>query len=223
MSTYKARREPRVNVALDVTLQTLRGEEPFRTRNASSAGVFVVCPDPFPLRKLVRFRTRLPDTGEELQMMGLVAHTINRADAAEGGRPPGMGIQIFSLGEENGRKWREFIGREYDKDEQAQARAGQRQRPSVRVRIPNRQLLEKFYGQDLPSGGIFLRTAELHPQGAEVHVDIVHPETGKVFTLDGKVEEVVPAPVRDRGMQLSLTPPEDMTLLRQFMDDVEAT
>jgi hypothetical protein len=90
----------------------------------------------------------------------------------------------------------------------------------VRVRIPNRQLLEKFYGQDLPAGTIFLRTADLHPQGTEVHCDIVHPETGRVFTLAARVEEVIPAPIRDRGIRLSLAAPKDMSSLREFVDAV---
>lgn len=221
MSTYKARREPRVNVSLDVIVQTLQGEESFRTRNASYAGVFVVCHEPLPLRKLIRFKTRLPESEVDLQMMGLVAHTINAADAAELGRPPGMGIQLFSLGEETRRTWRDYIGKTYEQTPEA-LRGGGDDRPRVRVRIPNDQMLEKFYGHDLPAGSIFLRTAELHPQGTAVYCDIVHPRTAQIFVLEALIDEVVPTPIRERGIRLRLTPPEDMSLLRSFIDGEDA-
>ncbi|MFU8806372.1 MAG: PilZ domain-containing protein [Bradymonadaceae bacterium] len=218
MSTYKARREPRVNVALDVFLQTLHGEESFVTRNASYAGVFIVCPDPFPLRKLIRFKTRLPNAEEDVQMMGLVAHTINAADAAELGRPPGMGIQIFSLGDETRQKWRDYIGEEYDKSPEAREAIELSEIPRVRVRIPNHGMLEKFYARDLPSGGIFLRTAELHPEGTHVECDIVHPDDGRIFVIEAVVSEVIPAPVRERGIRLAMEPLQDMSTLRRFID-----
>ncbi|MBA2661574.1 MAG: hypothetical protein H0U74_04725, partial [Bradymonadaceae bacterium] len=89
--------------------------------------------------------------------------------------------------------------------------------PHVRVRIPNRQLLERFFNTDLPAGGIFLRTPDLHPEGTAVWCDIVHPETGQVFELEAKIAQVVPAPVRDRGMKLAIDAAEEMEALRVFV------
>ncbi|MBA2661407.1 MAG: PilZ domain-containing protein, partial [Bradymonadaceae bacterium] len=120
MSSHRSRRQPRVNVNLDVTLQNAQGETVFKTKNASYDGVFLLCPKPLPLRKLIRFRARLSED-EELQMIGLVAHTINASDAAEQKRPAGMGIQLFSVGQETHQRWRDFISEQYHQNPETRA------------------------------------------------------------------------------------------------------
>lgn len=102
------RQESRLDVDLDIILQTSEGELHYKTRNASARGVFVTCPEPLALRKLVRFRTRLPD-GHDLQMLGLVAHTVTVDPITESERTPGMGLQLYSVGRDTVQRWQAFI------------------------------------------------------------------------------------------------------------------
>ncbi len=214
MTSAQNRRQPRVEVHLDITLQTPQGDAVFKTRNASTQGVFLLSPRPLPLRKLIRLKIRLSKT-EEIQMLGLVAHTINPVDAAEQRRQPGMGIQLFSVGEQTRDRWHDFISEQYEKSPEARAQA--QDFPHVRIRIPNRALLERFFSIDLPAGGIYLRTPDLHPQGSVVCCDVVHPETNAVFELQATVAQTVPSPVRDRGMKLQFADVENLEELRQFV------
>lgn len=128
-----------------------------------------------------------------------------------------MGIQLFSVGEQTSDRWREFILEQYERNPQTRAHAQSQAIPHVRVRIPNRALLERFFTTDLPAGGIFLRTPDLHPEGSTVCCDIVHPESGAIFELPATVARVIPAPVRDRGMKLAFANVENLEALRIFV------
>ncbi|MFB6373888.1 MAG: PilZ domain-containing protein, partial [Bradymonadaceae bacterium] len=113
MAGKQSRREPRIDLDLTVTLLLPDGEVEYPVADASYRGVFLISENPLPLRKLVRFRTQLDADEEPLQMMGLVAHHISTGEAAEIGRDPGMGIHLFSVGEETHRRWRQFIREHY--------------------------------------------------------------------------------------------------------------
>lgn len=211
------RKSPRVYVDLDVYIQTVDGDVPCKTRDASYEGVFIVRNDPLPLRKLIRFRTHIAETDEELQMLGLVARTVNATDAAELGRDPGMGIQLFSLGQATRQRWRRYIDELYEQDPQARKTIEESQRPSVRIRIPNEAMLQRFRTIDLPKGGLFLRTPELHPAGTEVTCVVSHPTNDQEFALTGEVLDCVEGTVKDRGLQLALHLPEDTEELETFL------
>lgn len=217
MSNAKARRSPRVFAALDVSLQTVDGDVFYKTRDASYDGVFLVSDEPLPLRKLIRFRTRLPDSKEELQMLGLVAHTINPATAAESGEAPGMGIQLFSLGRETRARWREYIDALYQKNPEARRAVESARRPKVRVRIPNAELLKRFKTVDLPAKSLFLRTPDLHPAGTEVDCIISHPFSEQSFILSATVAESIDGTVKERGLRLDLELPHDLSELQAFL------
>lgn len=216
MATAANRRSPRILASLDVILQTVDGDVPFQTHDASYEGVFIVSKEPLPLRKLIRFRTRLPTTGEELQMLGLVAHTVSAGDAYESGKTPGMGIQLFSLGKDTARRWRDFIDEAYEANPEARAQVERSRRPAVRVRIPTPSVLQKFREVDLARGQLFLRTPDLHPAGTRVDCLVSHPTSGQTLTIDARVDEVVDGSIRERGLRLSLTLPHDTTELDRF-------
>ena len=211
------REAPRVAVTLDVFLQTVDGDVPCETRDASYDGVFIVRQKPLPLRKLIRFRTRLPESGDELQMLGLVAHTVNRTDAAEKGSDPGMGIQLFSLGSDTRRRWRKFIDDLYQKNPEARRSIEEKRRPKIRVRIPNLQMLTRFRTVDLPKQELFVRTPDLHPEQTAVDCVVTHPETGDEFVLDAEVVDCVEGTVKERGLRLHVEIPEDRDKLEAFV------
>jgi hypothetical protein len=200
-SDKKLRREPRIDISLPVTLQMPDGPLHYEINNASYRGVFITCPDPLPLRKLVRFQTRLGVDDEPLQMLGLIAHTINAAEARESGKTPGMGLQLFSVGSQTQERWRDFITQEYEKDPEARERVAKLESPHVTVHMRSMDQLHTFAGRDL-NGSIFVRTSELSPVDSAVVCDIVHPDDDGVFALQARVVDVKETPRRERGMRL---------------------
>lgn len=216
MTSAAQRRSPRVDVTLDITLQTVGGDIHCQTTDASYQGVFIVRREPLPLRKLVRFQARLPDTDEQLQMLGLVAHTVNAAEAAEQDRHPGMGIQLFSLGEQTRQRWRRFIDNLYEHDPQARETIESSQRPVVQMRIPDEQTLEQLRTVHIPDQRLFVHTPELHPEGTDIDCTLHHFDD-ETFTLDATVIEVVDASVKDRGIELDLNLPENTSDLERFL------
>ncbi len=216
MTSSSQRKAPRVQVNLDVTLQTVDGDVSCETRDASYQGVFIARRDPLPLRKLIRFRARLPDSDEQLQMLGLVAHTVSAAEAAERNRAPGMGIQLFSLGRETRRRWHQFIDDLYERDPRARQSIESSRRPDIQMRIPDEEMLHKFRTVDLPKGRVFVRTPEVQPEGTEVNCVITHPDD-EVLSLQATVTNAVEGSVRDRGVELSLQLPDDTEELELFL------
>lgn len=193
------RREPRVRTDFDVEIETGGQKQMFPTRNASFSGVFVVCEEPFPLRRLVRMRA---DIGQEVELLGLVAHTLNAADAHELGKKPGMGINVFGLGPEQREVWNSFVREEYEKDPEAHAALMASELPRLKVHLKSEKMTEQFFGRDLPTGEIFYRTPELLPPGSRVVCEVTHPKTGKVLELFGNVTETVQGSRRKRGIRV---------------------
>lgn len=202
MSDKTQRREPRINISLPVTLKLPDGELAYEIANASHRGIFIACSQPLPLRKLVRFSTQLSADEEPLQMLGLVAHTVNPVESRESGKDAGMGVQLYSVGRETRARWREFISEEYEKD--PSAREHTRAQDSARVSLHLRSLeqLQTFAGRDLKSGNIFVRTSNLHPVDSDVICAVVHPKTGQIYDIPARVSAVKEAPRRERGMRL---------------------
>ncbi len=197
MATKANRRDPRVAVALPVRLQTAAGVETYETKDISVRGVFIVCDDPLPLRRLARFRTVIDD-GEELQMLGLVAHRINVADAAERGIAPGMGLQLYSVGEETKSHWNAYIDRCIESAGLDLDDSGVQH---VQLHLADQKLLERFVEVELAAGEIFYRTPEPLDIGTEVVLDLVHPLTLRGFQISGIVKDsVVDGGRRSRGM-----------------------
>ena len=203
MSDKTQRREPRINISLPVTLKLPDGELAYEIANASHRGVFIACSDPLPLRKLVRFSTKLGRDEDPLQMLGLVAHTVNLVEARESGRDAGMGVQLYSVGRETRARWREFISEEYEKDPSARALARAQNLPRVSLHLRSMEQLQTFAGRDLKSGNIFVRTSNLHPIDADVACAVVHPSSAEVFEIAARVTALKEAPRRERGMRLA--------------------
>ena len=200
MSKRENRRDPRVDIALDVKIQTAVGETTFQTKDISYRGVFILCSDPFPLRKLVRFKTVVDD--QELQMMGLVAHRLNAPDAAERGVKPGMGIQLYSVGDDTRDRWRQYVRDCYEADPDAAEEMRASELPRIRIHLATEAMMKQFMERDFPSGSIFYRTPDVHPVGTRVLCEVSHPTTGEHFQLQAQVSEVSDGPRRNRGMRV---------------------
>ena len=195
------RREPRVRTNFDVEIETAGRKTDYPTRNASFSGLFLVTTETLPLRRLVRVRAEI--SGEQLELVGLVAHTVNAADAHEFNKDPGMGISLFSLGQHQRAVWEEYVRTEYEKDPEAHAALIASELPRLKVALKNDKMKEQFFGNDLPSGEIFYRTPDLMAEGTQVVVEVRHPDTGKSLELFARVTERVEGSRRTRGIRIT--------------------
>lgn len=215
------RRDPRVDVQLNVHLQTARGEDPYITKDISYRGIFVVTQNPYPLRKLVRFRATLD--GVDVQMMGLVAHRVNSLDAEERGTQPGMGVSLFSLGRSTREEWRTFVRDQYELDPEARRQVEIDEMPRLRIHLASDEMLRKFIDRDFPSGSIFYRMPELQPVGSRVMLEVVHPKSGDMFELEASITETVEEPRHKRGVRLAFDELSEASFTRFNTFDNAAT
>lgn len=211
MSGRNNRREPRVKAEIPVVLQMPRGTQRHVTANLSYRGVFILSPEPLPLRKLVRFHAELTEGEATLPMLGLVAHRVNRVDAAEQGIEPGMGIQLFGSSPEARELWRQFVRDRYDKDPAARQQVRSRELPKLKLRFNRPEDIARLADTSFASGPLHVRSAELHPVGTHLQLDLLHPGTGAVLSVETIVEEVIEAPRQQRGMMVVLADAEAAT------------
>jgi hypothetical protein len=203
MAGKNSRREPRIDLDLTVTLKLPDSEQTYNVGDASYRGVFLLSQNPLPLRKLVRMQIQLPGDDQPLQMMGLVAHHISPAEANEIGRDAGMGIHLFSVGEETHKQWRQFIRDRYESDPRAHEQFKRIELPHVVAHLPDHKALSEYFDDELTTGEMFVRSSEVHDEEETVICDIVHPDGADSIDLEGTVVEAVKSPPRKRGMRIA--------------------
>ncbi len=207
-SNHNNRRAPRITRRLDVLLKFPERHQRYQTHDISYVGVFIECPDPLPLRKLIRFQANLDNSDQPVELIGVVAHRINSADAVETGRPTGMGLQLFGISKEMRDTWREFVHGEYEKDPAMLEEIAMKEQPRLKLRFPNMQEMHTFAKDHVATGQVFIRSSDLYPQGARIKVEAIHPEHGQSILLDAEVTEFIEAPRNQRGMRLQFSDPE---------------
>lgn len=202
------RRAPRVAARVPVTLQFPGNERTMHTEDISYVGVFIACDDPLPLRKLVRFKAQIDEGGDPLPMIGIIAHRVNAVDAAENNTKAGMGIHVFPLGSDIQRTWRHFVRTEYDKDPNAREAVRLNEYPRLKVRFPNTSEMQIFARDHVTQGHVFIRSADLYPQGSRIWLEAIHPLTKASCAVEAIVLEFVETPRQNRGMRLQFPDPE---------------
>lgn len=206
--THNHRRAPRISYRLAVDLKFPERTQRYQTHDISYVGVFIECPDPLPLRKLVRLHTVLEEGEEPIELIGVVAHRINANDAVETGRPTGMGLQLFGTSEAMKDTWRAFVHAEYEKNPDALEEVQRIELPRLKVRFPNLEEMKTFATRHVARGEVFIRSAELYPAGSEILVEAIHPVSQESTFIEASVLEFIEAPRNNRGMRLQFPNPE---------------
>ena len=206
--THNHRRAPRIAYRLDVDLKFPERTQRYQTHDISYVGVFIECPEPLPLRKLVRLHTVLEEGQEPIELVGVVAHRINANDAVETGRPTGMGLQLFGTSSAMKDAWRDFVHAEYQKDPDALEQVQRIELPRLKVRFPNVDEMQLFATHHVARGEVFIRSAELYAVGTEILVEAIHPVSKESAFVEAQVIEFIEAPRNNRGMRLQFPNPD---------------
>ena len=213
------RAAPRVDRQIEIELRFPDRVDRYRTKDISYEGIFIEHPDPLPLRKLLRLRAFTDEGGAPLELLGVVANRVNSLDAEETGRAAGMGIQLFALGHDVKNSWRHFVRQEYDKDPEVREEVRRQEYPSLKVHFTDVDALERFIEDDVASGDVFVRSADLYQQGTRVWLETVHPATSEICAIEAIVMEYVESPRQKRGLRVMFPTSDEATeTLRSFLN-----
>ncbi len=197
------RREPRYPYRLPITLKAQGKAQETITEDVSYRGTFVVTDEPPPMRSLVQVRAKLPNSGELLETHAMNVFVLPRGNG--GGRTPGVGLQFYAMGDAVKKQWNDFIDSVRRKISPPVPKTTERQfvRFALKLAVKPRNLdeLHTLYTRDVSRGGMFLLAPRALSVGSELAVDVYHPESDEVFTLECIVRRTEPGPPLGIGVE----------------------
>ncbi len=195
------RREKRYPYPLPVTLTTGKVTDETRTRDVSFNGVFVFSELLVKLRQLVRLDVQLPWQEVSLTVHAMVVH-LEESDTQ-----PGVGLQFFGVGKSERETWNTFVNQvrqgvaerdleAWDADIAPPRRDDERRDwgrfdTVLEVRLRTLDELVTLYTRDVSKGGMFLSTDLPLQPGADLLLEVVHPDTSQVHDLRAVVRRQV--------------------------------
>ncbi len=202
MRVSEQRVDKRFRAQVRVTLRYGRSAQELVTEDVGYRGVFLRTEAPPELRQLARLEIALPDTGERLTVHGMAVHCV--AVGNPSGRVPGVGVQFYAVDKATHTAWAAFIHRiEKAHPEREVKRPARRPsandayepaRPSMpgpraelELELHSVEELRTLYARDITQGGMFIVTDLVLAPGTPLHIDVVHPLSRAVFTLDAEV------------------------------------
>lgn len=84
---------------------------PLYTQNIALEGLFITTPDPPARHALTHLEVTLPGDGGRIRLHAIVVRSNSAEFAADNSLVPGMGVQLYGLGEATKRSWVSFIER----------------------------------------------------------------------------------------------------------------
>lgn len=146
MSSNKRKFE-RYDLHLTAYLKDKGGSHKLRTGNISRYGLFLLTPDPKPLRQLVKVQIEFPGGTDSLEVLAQVMWSDLKGER-EG--QPGMGLKFFSIPDREKRRWEEFVDRVRSGQVEAPQEA---QEASTGVYVIGEEELEELGDIDLDAAG----------------------------------------------------------------------
>jgi Tfp pilus assembly protein PilZ len=210
------RRDRRYRFELPVVLIRGGREVPLLTADVSFRGLFLRTDDPPPLRQLLQVRARLPPENDEIRVHAMAVFV---ARPGTPGRAPGVGLQLYALGDGDRQRWERFVqwvAKTHPGSLEAPVRpdAGapdpvKRRFPRVQrtltVRAQSMEDLQHLVTRDVSRGGMFLRTGVEVAVGSGLRLLIAHPRTGNTFAVDAVVRHRVEGPPERAGFGVEFT------------------
>lgn len=209
------RTDARIPAVVAVVLRSGKRRLHLESADVGMGGLFVVTSEDLPIRQLVRVEMILPSDGRPFAATGWLVHRRPQA-----GDVAGLGVQFYGLGKDEQQRWDRFVERTRlgtpptpTMLEVARVPRGSlvprrftrdaAQSAVVRVEFPSSEELRTALLRDLPRGAIFFLSADALGVGDRVGLELVHPATGDVFELEGRVRRRV-ADDAIRGLEVKL-------------------
>ena len=196
------RREPRYPYRLPITLKFGGGVQETISEDISYRGMFAITDEPPNTRQLISLSAKLPE-GAAIDTHAMTVFVLERGNRL--GRTPGVGLQFYAMAGEVKTAWEGFIDSVRRKLSppvpENNPREYVRYRLKLAVRPKNLDELMTLYSRDVSRGGMFLLTAEAPELGRTLAIDIFHPLTDEVFTLECIVRRASPGPPPGVGVE----------------------
>lgn len=186
------RREPRYPYRLPITLKIGGAVQETISEDVSYRGMFAITDEPPGLRQLISVTTRLPETGQTITAHAMSVFVLERGNAL--GRTPGAGLQFYAMSGDVKAAWEGFIDSVRRKLSppvpESTPRRFVRYRLKLAVKPSSVDELVTLYTRDVSRGGMFLVTGKPLELGRELAIEVFHPITDEVFTLECVVRRV---------------------------------
>ena len=200
---FMARRrlDVRYSIRFPVQLVYAKRARSLVTEDISAGGVFLCTDSPPPLLQLVHVKLVLPIGGRALKAHGMTVHVVEPDNPA--GRTPGIGIQFYGLDQATRDTWDAFTrhveARYPQSPDQTPLRLGRGETPEplkrrfghhtavLDLKPRNINALEHIYNRDVTTGAMFIPTPLPLEVGADVVINITHPESHEPFLFEAKV------------------------------------
>lgn len=233
--SYNKRRHERYEFSAPVVLIRGRKQTQLRSEDVSFGGLFLRTDNPPPLRDLVKIRMVLPSDHQEIELLGMAVHRVPPG----GPRNAGIGVLLYGLDPTLRSRWEHFVqevrvgmhGSGSSEDVAAWPEPVEHKpevkayRPELRVQLPHLAALETIRDRDLPRKRTFVRTELFLEKGTPARIVLLHPDSGRAFTLQGVVMQPIRKP-NMTGLALELTD-VDQRVLDEFAafieDDIHVT
>ncbi len=197
------------------------------TLNVSRNGIFVQDKGERPLNSLLRLLLHPPGEESAIELLGRVAWKGSVEDVK------GVGVHFLKLDSDDRDRWIRFVSQVEALDaldplagapekKQTDRRSARRKMASFMVRFKTKARLDEFVSTNISSGGMFLETPVLKPEGEQVQIVIVHPDHDRDFEILAEITRVNPTKTESesKGMALKFLELTDETEkeLREFLD-----
>jgi Tfp pilus assembly protein PilZ len=180
------RREPRYPYRLPITLKFAGAAQETISEDVSYRGMFAITDEPPTQRSLISVSARLPDSGKTINTHAMSVFALERGNRL--GRTPGAGLQFYAMAGEVKTAWEAFIDSVRRKLSppvpDTNPRRHVRYRLKLAVKPRSVDELMTLYTRDVSRGGMFLLTKQALEIGREIEVEVFHPITDEVFTLE---------------------------------------
>lgn len=226
------RRDARFNFVTPALLIRGKRRTQLNTADVSFSGLFLRTDNPPPLRELVSIKLVLPSDEQEVALMGMAVHRV----APGGPRDAGIGILLYGLDPAVRRRWETFVqevrfgkhgtGPTQDLSwPEAVAPVVKNYRPELKVKLPHNEALRTIRERDLSRKRTFVRTELYLEPNSQVVVLFVHPDSSRVFSVDGVVLQQIRRPgLVGLGLQLNGVDDKLLAAFDDFMkEDVHVT
>lgn len=215
MMSQERRNSSRIHLEIGVTILENSGNRILRAIDISERGMFIKTDDPAPVRRLIRLRVPVADSGQELHVLAMVVHRVlPTPEILASGAPPGMGVQLYGLGPLARKRWTDWV-----KELAVKYATPVGEPPPIPLhRVDNRpppidsikrmnvrhttswevkiigDSVENTRTTNISGGGAFILTEHEYPEGTPLDLILVHPKTAEGFDITCTVVRHVKKP-----------------------------
>ncbi|MGF1509552.1 MAG: PilZ domain-containing protein [Myxococcota bacterium] len=185
------------------------------TLDVSRHGVFLLSPDPPPERLLLKLTIEIEQ--QSVEATGFVTRRVAEGPLA------GAGIQFFALSSQAKAHWDQFVSSFSGTAPPSWALGSEpptdapENTASFLIKLKDTQRLIEFFERKVKTGQVHMNTPLLKELDAPVSLVIIHPESEREFTVQGRVAHVETAPQKSMTIDIGTVTPKMVRRFEEFV------